>query len=126
MLYVRRIVKPLAAAWIVCHLWVGVVASVVVYAQSSSASAEMACHCQHGGDHPCPMHKTTSGKARCAMRAIGDASGIAAVTTLLGPIGLMRPVVHVGEPDEVGSSLPIIRFKVFDRASPPTPPPPRP
>jgi hypothetical protein len=123
---VRRIVKPLAAAWLVCHLWVGVLASVVVYAQGSPGSAEMACHCQHGSDHECPMHKTTSGKARCAVRAIGDASGIAGITALLGPVGLTRPVVHLGEPDEVASSVLIIRFNVFDRATPPTPPPPRP
>jgi hypothetical protein len=125
MTHARRTIKPVAVAWLVCHLWIGALVSGVVYAQGSVDSSEIACHCQHGDGHECPMHKTTNGKARCEMRAVRDVSGIAGVTTLLWPIGLVRDGVDTNRRDEGSSALLIMRFDVFDRATPPTPPPPR-
>jgi hypothetical protein len=111
--------------WLLCHFATGVVAGVVLHAQGADVATDLACHCQHGDGHECPMHKTTSGKARCAMRAVNDMSGGTGFTTWLGPLGLAPSVAETGRPEDVTRSLPTIHLSVLDRTTPPAPPPPR-
>jgi hypothetical protein len=125
MTYVRPTVRPVAIVWLVCHLWIGLLASVMVSTRGSVEGAEMVCHCQHGAGHECPMHKTTSGKARCAIRAANDMSGAAGISSLLGPLGLLSCAVNPRPPDDVARSLLISRFNVIGRPTAPALPPPR-
>jgi hypothetical protein len=125
MTYVRRTIKPVAILWLVCHLWIGVLVSGVEHAHGSVEAADVACHCQHADGHECPMHKTTRGRSRCAMRSADDMRGVADVASLLGPLGLLPCDVQALRPDALTSSLLITRFNVVGRPTPPALPPPR-
>jgi hypothetical protein len=123
---VRRTLQPAAILWLLCHLWIGVLGSVVILAQSAVGGADIACQCQHGVGHECPMHKTPKGKSRCAMRAADDMRGAAGVSSLLGPIGPLPSALVVGQPDDPAAAPSMLHFNTVRRSIPPSLPPPRP
>jgi hypothetical protein len=125
MTQLRRVLTSLAVGVLLCQIATAAATGVVMHAQRAGAGADLVCHCQHGEGHECPMHKTTSGKARCSMRAVDDIGALAGVSMLLGPQGLVPRVAETGCSQDVASSCLTVDFDVFGRVTPPTLPPPR-
>jgi hypothetical protein len=124
MTHVRRTVKPVAIAWLVCHLWMVLLAGIVVYTQVSVDSAEMTCHCQHGDGHECPMHKSATGRSRCALRR-AEAGPSLALLALLGGLGLPPLAVYGRHADPVAGSVRPFCAPLRDCSIPPQLLPPR-
>src|ERR1700732_3023610 len=102
--HVRRTVKPVAIVWLVCHLWMVLLAGIVVSTQGSVESAEITCHCQHGDGHECPMHKSASGRSRCALRSAA-AGPTVVLLGLLGGLGLPPVAVQERHADPLAGSV---------------------
>jgi hypothetical protein len=120
----RHALGPVAVTWLVCHLVSVVLADVILSGQRAGAASDVVCACQHGEGRECPMHKTASGKAGCAMRGSSD-DGALSVITLLGPPGLLPFSTQTGTSDACAGALVNVRSDPFDRSTPPASPPPR-
>ena len=119
MARVRRPVRLLAAAWLVCNLTMLAAALVVVNAASD-------CVCPLSADASCPMHHKTSGAHQpCSMTSAGPPTVMATLDTLLGAAGPLpdtTPVVFLP------SSIAVHALRasdLVDQPFSPDPPPPR-
>lgn len=120
----RRLLVPLAIAWLCVH--VSVVAGSSVLLQATGASeAEIVCTCAHGADHgSCPMHKKPADSARCRLQSTQNELGLA-LLSMLGPLSLpvdtvdIVPVISAPLPKGYDATLPL------DWTAPPDAPPPR-
>jgi len=118
----RGALAPLVRVWLVCQLFAGFGAPLVVWVSSQHLEAAE-CQCAHGPAATCPMHKTPKGRSDCALRS-ATPDGASALLLFLGPIDLapssasmhLTPVSLSLEPD-VSVAL--------DRPFDPDPPPPR-
>jgi hypothetical protein len=124
MMYVRRTIKPVAIAWLVCHLWMVLVAGIFVSTQGSVESAEITCHCQHGDGHECPMHKSASGRSRCALGSAAAGPGVV-LLGLLGGLGVPPVAVQDRHADPLAGSVRSFCAPLRDYLIPPQLPPPR-
>ena len=116
MLRLRRVLGPFVAVWLLCQA--GTAAAIWLPAYED-------CACPHGDGAVCPMHHSTSGRAKpCSMRAADDSSALALVS-LLAPAAPMP----IASADAIVSSD--TRTRIADRSAdgrrpvPPDPPPPR-
>jgi hypothetical protein len=122
----RRVLGPIAAAWLLCQMaTLGLAPSLLLWVGSAGASL-MECTCSHGADATCPMHhhKPASGAKPCVMQST-NGNGAAVLASVLGLLGFL--------PQETpGLALTSLERTMLaeiptgiDRPAPPDPPPPR-
>ncbi|HEY7444923.1 MAG TPA: hypothetical protein VH701_21000, partial [Vicinamibacterales bacterium] len=85
MAKIRRLLVPVAVAWLFVH--VSVVAGTAVLLSMSNASAgDIICTCAHGADHgSCPMHRKPADSARCRLQSTQNDLGLSLIS-MLGPL----------------------------------------
>ena len=119
----RRLLVPVAVAWLLLH--VSVVAGTAVLLATSGAETDIICTCAHGGDHrSCPMHHKPADSARCRMQ--GTQSDLAtALLSMFGPVTL--PVATVEVVALISAPIPkgYAATPPLDWTAPPDAPPPR-
>ena len=121
---VRRLLVPVAVAWLLVH--VSVVAGTTALLLTSGASAaDIICTCAHGADHgSCPMHGKPADEARCRLQSTQNDLGVA-LRSMLGPLTLpvatldIVAVISTPLPKGYDDTLPL------DWTAPPEAPPPR-
>jgi hypothetical protein len=118
----RRLLGPLAGAWLLCQIATLTVAPALAWGSAS----ELACTCAHGANGLCPMHhrKTPEGSTQCQLRNAADATG-SALVPLLSPVALIPSGTKLTAPVLADAAL-IGGFRtVRDIILPPDAPPPR-
>jgi hypothetical protein len=120
----RRVLGPVAAAWLIFQVASLTFAPVEALTRAGGA-ALLECSCSHSDHGMCPMHHPASPRANdCLMKSAHD-SGAAIFSMFLGPVGLVP-----GPTPEVvpATSTPLTSAGVqrfSPRPGPPDPPPPR-
>jgi hypothetical protein len=121
---IRRLVVPVALAWLLIHVFVTAGTVALLFAGSAS-EADLICACGHGADHgSCPMHRKPADSARCRLQSTQNDLGLA-LLSMLGPLTLpvatLDIVAVISSPAAKGydATLPL------DWTSPPDAPPPR-
>ena len=115
----RCALGPVITAWLVCQI-----APLMVAPAAFWVADQLACTCPHGTDGACPMHKQPTGSTSCLIRGVDD-SGMAVLSSLLGPVGLIPVPTLPMAPVLMGTSSPGELSPVTDRPRSPDPPPPR-
>jgi hypothetical protein len=121
VLKVRRLIAPIACAWLLMHVFA--IAGTTVLLVATGAS-DLVCTCAHDGDHgACPMHHKPADAERCRMQ--GTQSEVGALLTMLGPLTL--PLTAATVVVDTTTSSPIEHQSPFlsNGALPFDPPPPR-
>ena len=121
---VRRLIVPVACAWLFLHVLVVAGTTVLLVATESGAS-DLVCTCGHGADHTsCPMHHQPADSARCRLQSTQSDLGFAPLS-MLGPLTL--PVTAATGVADATPSRPIdYQLPLLsDGTVPPDPPPPR-
>jgi hypothetical protein len=119
---VRRLIVPVACAWLFLH--VSVVGTTPLLVAMGSAS-DLVCTCVHGADHgSCPMHRKPADSARCRLQSTQNDRGLA-LLSMLGPLTL--PVATFDIVAVISASLPkgFDAMPPLDWNGPPDAPPPR-
>jgi hypothetical protein len=121
---IRRLVVPVAFAWLFLHVSV-VAGTTALLLASGSSEVDVICTCVHGADHgSCPMHGKPVDSARCHMQSTQNELGMA-LLSMLGPLMLPVPTVDIVAlisaplPKGYDTTLPL------DWTVPPDAPPPR-
>lgn len=120
----RRVLGPVAAAWLIFQAASLTFAPVEAFMRAGGA-ALLSCSCSHTDHGMCPMHHPASPRANdCLMKSAHD-SGAAIFSMFLGPIGLVPGAAAEAAP---AASTPLAHAHVQTftlRSAPPDPPPPR-
>jgi hypothetical protein len=119
MTWARRVIGPIAAAWLVCQA--ATLAMVPVLLDVSLAE----CVCAHGADAACPMHhKGTAGTKVCAMQSAATTAPVT-LNSLLSVAGLLPAPPQTIVPAPAANAVLFERPAPTERPSPPDPRPPR-
>jgi hypothetical protein len=119
MSYLRRLIGPFTAVWLLVHI-----GGVAVESAAWAVADDLECTCAHGDHAICPMHHRPALRhGRCAMRATD--TGELAVSSLL-----IAPAIVTAGTGTVSplTSAPVVRADAADvRAghTHPLSPPPR-
>ncbi len=127
MTRLRRVLAPLAAIWLFCHVGSVALVPVALWVGAADAHAPV-CTCGHGADAMCPMHRhkpAGSTESHCSMQAAQGAA--TAVLTTIGSIAGLIPestpsLIAPVPSTSVGPTDVDVRG---ERPVPPDPPPPR-
>jgi hypothetical protein len=122
MASLRRLLGPLAIAWLLCQGTGIALGPVTLWV--ASAEPELECTCTHGDHSICPMHHRPTATPRCAIRAAADVP-VAALVTLLAGAGLMPPAASTLPRVPTSTAMPIDNASASVRTAPPDSPPPR-
>ena len=125
MVWVRRHLSWLVAAWLVCQV-AGVSAAPVSFCCKDVPSSHDEAECCPGllPGQVCPMHHTTAGKRECKMRNACVPSD-AALMALAGSIGVLPPTTAVVNAFDLGAAARPLAPLPISRADRPESPPPR-
>jgi hypothetical protein len=122
---VRRLIVPVAFAWLFLHVSV-VAGTTVLLVAAGRAASSLVCTCAHGADHgSCPMHRTPADSARCRLQSAPSDLGFALVS-MPGPLSL--PVAAAAVVADAAPSRLVAAYQPPLRSNgslPPDPPPPR-
>jgi len=126
MVRFRRVIGPLAAAWLFGHAAAVTMVPLTSWLSGSDAAIEE-CRCAHGPDATCPMHhKASSGSKSkpCAMRSADDSTAETSLTSVFGVVGLAERLDVATVLAE--STFPSQRDEApASQSAPPQTPPPR-
>ena len=86
MTRVRRLLGPIAAAWLSCQL-AGVVTTPIVVWMTTRAD-HVECTCGHGDHAICPMHHRPASGTRCALRSTHNTNA-AVLSSLFSSVGVL-------------------------------------
>ena len=124
MLTVRRLIIPIACAWLLLHVSLVAVTTVVLIT-SGSAASDLVCTCAHGADHTsCPMHHKPVDSARCRLQSTQSDLGFA-LLSMLGPVTLPVAPATVAADATPSRSIEYQAPLLSDSTLSPDPPPPR-
>ena len=121
---IRRLLVPVAAAWLFLHVSVAAGTSVLLI-KGGASDADIICTCAHGADHgSCPMHGNPADSTKCRLRSTHSDLGLA-LLSVLGPLTL--PVATADAVAVISARLPkgYDATSLLDWNAPPDAPPPR-
>ena len=123
MTRLRRVLGPIAAAWLFCQVATLTTAPVVFWVISAEDLLE--CTCTLGDHAICPMHhKPAPGSKLCQIRSAND-RGTAVLSSLFGAVGVVPVPTQVVAPISDDNVLLVEITTASLRPAPPDPPPPR-
>jgi len=122
MTRLRRILGPIAAAWLACQAAGFTTAPIVWWITAPADVVE--CTCTHGDHAICPMHHRPASDARCAIQA-AQQSDTMALSTLLSGVGISASVSVGIAPAPITNAWRFDLAPASFRPARPDPPPPR-
>src|SRR6266436_3162608 len=100
MTRLRRALGPVVGAWLVCQI-----APLMVAPAAFWVADQLACTCPRGADGACPMHKPMASSTSCLVRGVDD-TGMAVLSSLFDPVGLVPAPTLPMAPVVMGTSSP--------------------
>jgi hypothetical protein len=120
---VRRLIAPVACAWLLLH--VSVVAGTTVLLVATGSASDPVCTCGQDGNHGlCPMHHQPADSARCRMQSTHNGLE-SALLSMLGPLTLPVATATVIADATPSSAIAYQSPLRSNSTFPPDPPPPR-
>lgn len=121
---IRRHLAVVFGAWLLCHACALAAAPISICV--SYSAPELECTCDHGDATECPMHhkSTSAPKPTCTCRSTSD-SGLATLSSMLGPFAVVDADARAVSPDGMSSTPAPLPASFFNAPTVPEPPPPR-